>query len=159
MQLITRKALGVGALVAVVVSAGCDSANPVYPVQGKVTFEGNDLVGGGSIAFVPLGNQAGKTAGGEIAADGTYKLTTYKQGDGSMAGEFRVVITQVVEREPEPSRDGEKPGIPVTVVAPADRIPAIYSDHQQSPLIATVENKSLNEINFNLKRDAKPRGP
>jgi hypothetical protein len=146
--------------VVLAVSLGCgDGQVSVYRVRGKVTFEGKPMAGGGSIAFVPLGDQAGKTAGGEIAADGTYELTTYKPGDGSMAGEFRVVITQVTEREPDPTRDGERPGTSITVVGKADRIPAVYSDAQNSPLTATVEAKSLNELNFDLKRNAGPAHP
>src|SRR5262245_14866369 len=107
-----------GAAAVVLAAVGCSDGVTVYPVRGKVTFEGRPLPGGGSIALVPLAKQAGKAAGGEIAADGTYRLTTYKDGDGSMAGAFRVVITQVVEREALPSHDGERPGRPVAVVPP-----------------------------------------
>ena len=142
-----------------ILAAGCGDANPVYPVRGRVTFDGKPLRGGGSIAFVPVGNQAGKTAGGEIAEDGTYELTTYKPGDGSMAGEFRVVITQVTEREPDATKDGERPGKSITVVGKADRIPAVYADPYKSPLTAKVEAKGVNEINLDLKRDAGPPDP
>jgi hypothetical protein len=132
--------------------SGCGDAVRVFPVSGKVTFEGKPLRGGGSIAFMPLTNQAGKAAGGEIAEDGTYRLTTYKQGDGSMTGEFRVVIHQVVEREPEATPDGKRAPRPIPAVPVAERIPAIYSDAQKSPLTAKVEPKDPNEINFDLKR-------
>jgi hypothetical protein len=142
----------IGAPVVICAVLGCGDSGrvPVYPVQGKVTFNNRPLVGGGSIAFVPLGNQAGKTAGGEITADGKYELTTYGPGDGSMTGEFRVVITQVTEREPERTPDGKKAAQPTQVVGQADRIPAIYSDFQKSPLRAKVEAKSANEIDFVL---------
>ena len=53
------------------------------------------MKGGGAISFVPTSNQPGKAAGGEIKDDGTYELMTHKPGDGSMAGDFRVTITQV----------------------------------------------------------------
>ena len=82
------------------------------------------MKGGGSISFVPLGDQAGKTAGGEIKEDGTYELMTNKPGDGSMTGEFRVVIIQVTEREPEPHQ-GRREGAAkvLSLVGEADRIP------------------------------------
>ncbi len=70
-------------------------------MKGKVTFEA--LKGGGSISFMPTGKQEGRTGGGEIHEDGTYELTTFKSGDGSMEGEFRVVIHQSTEREPDAS--------------------------------------------------------
>jgi hypothetical protein len=143
-----------------VATVGCgDGRVTVYRVRGKVTFEGKPMAGGGSISFVPLTNQAGKTAGGEIAADGSYELTTYSAGDGSMAGEFRVVISQVTEREPDMTKDGERPGKSITTVGKADQIPAIYSDPQKSPLTAKVEAKDPNEINFDLKRNAGGQEP
>ncbi len=133
---------------------GCGSGgNPVYKVQGKVTFEGKPLPGGGSIAFVPLGMQAGKTGGGEIARDGTYRLTTYVEGDGSMAGEFRVVVMQGGDVEPPKTPDGQKAAKPPAPLTPAERIPGVYGDFDKSPLRATVEAKTLNEIDFTLKRD------
>jgi hypothetical protein len=149
--------MGAVAIAALVAAVGCGS-NRVYPVRGLVKFEGKPMVGGGSISFVPTGNQAGKAAGGEIATDGTYKLTTHKEGDGSMTGEFRVVILQVTEREPEPTRDGEKPGKSIPSVGGGDRIPLIYSDAMKSPLTAKVEAKD-NEINFDLKRNAGDEKP
>lgn len=130
----------------------------VYPVQGRVNFRGKPMVGGGSIAFVPVGRQAGKTAGGEIEEDGTYYLSTYSDGDGSIPGEFRVVITQVVESEPEaaPDRDGMGEAAPIAAagsrVDEADWIPTIYSDHQNSPLTARVEATGSNELDFELQQ-------
>ena len=141
-----------GTLALTLVSLGCGSSDDVkvYPVRGTITFEGRPLPGGGSISFVPLSNQEGKTAGGEIAADGTYRLTTYNPDDGSMAGDFRVVIIQVVEKEPKNSGDGQPPakappGLPI-----ADRIPTLYSNHQNSPLTAKVEEKGMNALDFDL---------
>lgn len=136
--------------------AGCGSSSkvpPVYAVSGLVTFDGKPLAGGGSIAFIPLKGQPGKTAGGTIDKEGRYTLSTHGDGDGSMAGEFRVVITQEVAQEPESVPDGS--GLtpkPVETVPPADRIGKIYSDYDKSPLTANVEEKSLNEIDFAIPR-------
>ena len=83
-------------LFVVLLTAGCGSGQvKVYPVKGKITYGGKPMVGGGAIALIPLGVQEGKTAGGHIAEDGTYSLTTYKDGDGSMPGEFRPVLLRV----------------------------------------------------------------
>ncbi len=108
------------------------------------------MVGGGSISFVPVNEQGGKGAGGEIAEDGTYQLTTWKPGDGCRPGEFRVLIHQSTSREPEVSPDGEKTRTAVSTVSAAERIPIIYSDPLQTTLKATVEAKSSNEIDFDL---------
>jgi hypothetical protein len=114
------------------------------------------MVGGGSIAFIPKDHQEGKTAGGTINPDGTYELQSYDTDgfDGSMAGEFQVLITQVVVEEPENTGDSDETGAvmeAVPAVAEADRIPLIYSDPVGTPLTAKVEAKELNEINFDLK--------
>lgn len=140
--------------------AGCGVSDRqrVYPVRGTVTFEGKAMPGGGSISFVPLNRQAGKTAGGEIRESGSYELTTYNPGDGSMAGEFRVVVMQAVTMEPkEAPRDGEKMpegGLTGLTVAEEDQIPMIYADVANSPLKATVEPKSNNVIDIDIKRVA-----
>lgn len=155
MQLL-RSTLGVvAAAVALLAAAGCNRSDraAVYPVQGRLTFEGKPLVGGGSIAFVFANGQNGKTAGGEIKPDGTYSLTTYVEGDGSMPGEFRVVVMQTLVKEPGASQDGQAvTSGPVSTVAEEDRIPEIYSDHRNSPLTARVEANPANEINLELKR-------
>jgi hypothetical protein len=141
-------------LALVVAAGGCGSGVTVYPVEGKVIYNGKPMKGGGAISLVPLGNQEGKAAGGEIDEDGNYKLTTHSPGDGSMAGEFRVIIIQVTDREPEATEDGQKTAQALQAVAPADRIPMIYADPLNSPLRATVEAKSKNEIDFQLKPQA-----
>lgn len=144
-----------GVYIVVLLALGCSSGNvTVYPVKGKITLDGKPMVGGGTISLIPVGNQPGKTAGGEIAEDGTYQLMTYKPGDGSMTGEFRVVILQVVEKEPIPTKDGEKVSKAAQSLPKGDRIPTVYGDAQKSPLTIKVEPKSLNEVNFDLKRSA-----
>jgi hypothetical protein len=133
---------------------GCGSSGNVktYPVKGKVTYAGKPMVGGGSIALMPMSSQEGKTAGGEIKDDGTYELMTYEPGDGSMAGEFRVVINQTTVKEPTATPDGSAaPTSTIFTVPKADQIPLIYGDIQNSPLTAKVEAKPSNELDFDLK--------
>jgi hypothetical protein len=155
MYLRQRSTAWLGAALLALGAAGCGGGNAsVYPVKGQITFEGKPMRGGGTIAFIPLSKQDGKAPGGEIAEDGTYVLSTYTSGDGSMTGEFRVVITQVVEQEPGASEDGQKVSKTTFAVPPADRIPAIYADPNNSPLTAKVEAKNPNELNFELKRQA-----
>ena len=144
--------IGPALLAAAALGCGDDSLD-VYPVRGKITFDGKPIVGGGSIAFMPTTEQEGKMAGGTITEDGAYEMSTYAEGDGSIPGEFRVVIVQVVETEPEATQDGQAPAeASGASVAQSDRIPAIYSDPYNSPLTATVEAKDLNEANFDLQR-------
>src|SRR4051812_48506293 len=91
--------------------AGCGNGHlRVYPVAGKILLDGQPMEGGGSIAFIPIEGQEGKAAGGSIdEEDGSYKISTYAEGDGSIPGKFRVVITQTATLEPEATPDGTAP--------------------------------------------------
>jgi len=144
----------VGVLLFSVVFSACSQSGQVktYPVKGRVTFEGKPMVGGGGISLVPLVDQPGKTAGGTIQPDGTYVLGTYKEADGSMTGEFRVVIFQETVKEGKAAADGSGGAIAgVSTVAAADRIPLVYADAAKSPLTTKIEPKA-SEIDFDLKR-------
>jgi hypothetical protein len=140
--------------IVVLAAAGCSPSGQVktYPVKGRVTFEGKPMQGGGAISLIPTTDQRGKTAAGTIKPDGSYLLGTYHEADGSMAGEFRVIIFQETVKEVAPAADGTAPSAAASsTVAPADRIPVVYASDRQSPLTATIEPKA-NEINFDLKR-------
>ncbi len=155
-----RQSASIGAsAVLLLFMTGCGGGADLYPVKGQVTLDGKPMKGGGSIAFMPLTNQEGKTAGGIIDENGNYELTTNEPGDGSMIGEFRIVITQTVEEEPEATPDGTKPVAASAALAAGDRIPLVYGDPDHSPLKAKVEAKDLNEINFDLDKGARGPGP
>ena len=88
----SAKRLAAGSLlgVAIVVAAGCRGGRlPVAPVQGKVLYRGNPLQFGG-VMFQP---NVGPPAKGKISSDGTFRLTTYREGDGAVVGTHRVRIT------------------------------------------------------------------
>ncbi len=141
------------ALVALMCGCGSNSNVTVYPVRGTVTFEGQPMQGGGSIAFIPAQGQVGKGAGGIIAEDGTYVLGTYTEKDGSMPGEFHVVIMQSVYDEPENLGDGVAPSKATgEKVKPEDRIPDTYGQVNATDLKVTVEAQKDNVIDLDLKR-------
>jgi hypothetical protein len=147
-----------------IATAGCGNSGnvTVYPVKGTVMFNGKPMLGGGSIAFIPTTSQKGKAAGGEIKEDGTFVMSTYGNGDGSMAGTFRVIITQSVYEEPENTGDSDSTPVakskePIAEVDKADRIPTIYSDGANSPATVTIEPKP-NELTITLEQAAAQRG-
>ena len=67
-----------------------------YPVKGKIVHDGKP-VPRGSVMFTPM--KGGPTATGDIGPDGTYRLTTYKPGDGAPVGEYRVAIMAMESME------------------------------------------------------------
>ena len=84
------------ALVALVSAEGCGPRHPAEtnPVSGNVVFaDGEPLATGGLIlleSFEAEGQQF--NARGEIQADGTFRLSTFDQGDGAVAGRHRVLV-------------------------------------------------------------------
>jgi len=88
----------VAALAALVLAAcwGCGPGAGTLPsliaVKGKVTYK-NQPVTTGVIQFEPDGY--GRTASGKLQSDGTFVLTTLKDGDGVVAGHHRISITGV----------------------------------------------------------------
>jgi hypothetical protein len=131
---------------------GCGSgAVKTYPVKGKVMYKGKPMVGGGSLSLQPLTNQEGATAGGTIDKDGNFVLTTYKEGDGSMAGEFRVLVFQKVFNEGAPTKDGEPPSKATADVPPADRIPPAYNNPLESQLKLTVKPEPQENVVLEIK--------
>jgi hypothetical protein len=73
---------------------GCGSGSVVppslIPVKGKVTYKGQPVTKG-IVRFEPDGY--GRMATGELKSDGTFELTTLKPGDGVVAGEHRVTVS------------------------------------------------------------------
>jgi hypothetical protein len=60
------------------------------PVKGKITYKGQPLTQGG-ITFEPVDDS--RPANGSIKPDGTFVLTTFKEGDGAVVGVHRVGVT------------------------------------------------------------------
>ncbi|WP_417734967.1 hypothetical protein [Rosistilla oblonga] len=146
-------------LLGFLVMLGCDGNNqvPTYVTTGVVHFEGKPMKGGGAISFVPVGKQTGMPAGGSIAEDGTFVMSTYGEGDGSVPGKFRVTIMQTTAAEPTMTQneDGSEPTMatePTVTVRPEDTIPLTYADPLNTPLEVEVMAQENNELTIELKR-------
>jgi hypothetical protein len=70
---------------------GAGTLPSLIPVKGKVTFKGEPLTSG-TIHFEP--DDFGRPATGKLQSDGTFVLTTLKQGDGVVPGHHKVSITE-----------------------------------------------------------------
>jgi hypothetical protein len=78
-------------LVILAVLAGCSDSDKhrTYPAAGVVQFsDGTPLTGGSVLCESPHGLAARATIGN----DGSFKLWTYVDGDGAVAGKHRVAI-------------------------------------------------------------------
>jgi hypothetical protein len=97
-------------VLAAMLCSSCGKANnqkPVFPVHGKIVYEGQPLPHA-FIVFHSLGDPGAKpvrpTAYGQD--DGSFTLTTYAAKDGAPAGEYAVTV----ECRIPPIDDNGKPG-------------------------------------------------
>jgi len=103
------RALVVMFIVSLLATAGCGSGNPTtYPVRGQVTYPNGMPVTVGMVEFEPMPREGVSlterlNARGLIHPDGTYFLTTFKDGDGAVPGRHRVIV-----HEPNPEADVEE---------------------------------------------------
>jgi hypothetical protein len=111
--------------------AGCDRGPKLYPVQGKVSYEGN-APEGASVVFAPVDGDHSKSASGKVQADGSYELETYPHGKGAFPGEYHVTVTWFTGN----AREQENP---------VNKLPQKYATTQTSGLTASVKEGN-NEI-------------
>lgn len=106
----------------------------------------------GRIAFYPL---KGRMAYGHLQPDGTYHLTTFRDGDGAVPGMHRVTITasRMIGGPRFQSWEEELSGAPT---ATTDQIsiewpvPELYARLETTPLTAEVVPGGTVTLNFDL---------
>ncbi len=131
-----RRWLGAACLALAAACTGCGDGRPeVYPVEGQV-FAGARPAARGTITFHPAGGTAEQyRPTGRIDEQGKFKLTTFKEGDGAPAGEYRVTVVWYLATRQSAQED------PV----PVNYLPPRYASAETSPLRATV-GKGTNTI-------------
>jgi hypothetical protein len=121
---VLRVALAAAVLVPL---ASCGSSVKLYPVRGKVFYDGQPAEGA-TVVFHRKGGPADSPKpSGTVGADGSFALSTHPHGDGAPAGDYEVIITWY----PPNSRGAENP---------KNKLPARYTDPAQSGLKATVRD-------------------
>ncbi len=118
------------ALAALPLLAGCGAdRGGMVPVSGRVTWEG-EAVTTGNVTFTPADAVTGRLASGQIQSDGTFTISTLKQGDGVLPGTYRVGISSA-------------PPPPIEVmegqVLPTGPVPTSYNNPTASGLEVTIE--------------------
>jgi len=108
------------------------SRKPVYPVTGHVYLK-QKPVAGATVIFHPVHAAVNDTSNpvGQVAADGSFKLTTYTNGDGAPEGDYVVTIEwRAPKRNPLEAN-------------PVDRLRGRYSDPKTSTLRARVDRQTV----------------
>ena len=141
-------------IVAAVVGCGPERRETV-PVTGRVMVGGQSLASG-TITFWP--DDGGPPAGGSIGADGTYRLTTYKDGDGAVLGTHKVTVQaeQVSETASAPKSINEEMKSRTLYSQPPVQVrqlvPARYAMRQSTNLTAEV-GRDTGSLDFDLVVD------
>jgi hypothetical protein len=75
----------------------------MVPIRGEVFYNGKPLTEG-TVLYLPT-KAGGRQARGDIQPDGTFRLTTLRDGDGAQKGEYGVVVIALKPHPGEPSRE------------------------------------------------------
>lgn len=130
-------------LVLVMGVGGCNSNPPTAPVEGKVLFDGEPL----QFGRVMFQNTAGgPPAIGEISSDGTFKMSTFADGDGATLGDHRVRITCYTMQDPSKASESGPMGDSLGALL----IPKKYTSLGASGLTATVVESDNPPLLFEL---------
>ena len=89
-------AMRIAAGIACSVFAGCGSSSELAKVRGRVEFDGKTLPTFEQAAVI-LQPSGGRLAKGIIANDGTFQLSTYRDGDGAVVGAAKISVSATVK--------------------------------------------------------------
>jgi hypothetical protein len=125
--------------------SGCDRGPQLAPVRGKVLFDGKPLEFG-SVMFQP---KSGQPARSEIRPDGTFELTTIRQGDGAVVGANHVRVT---------CWEGQRPAAPgagqdAEAALGASLIPKKYMSFEHSGITIEVKPEGHDALVIELTSD------
>jgi hypothetical protein len=118
----------------------CSSQKRVYPVEGKVLFDGRPAAGA-TVQFHPTGanDKEPIVPQAQVGTDGTFRLTTFEFEDGAPAGHYAITVFWGL-----PSKGGD--GIERILV------PARYLNPDTSGLTADVPEQESKLKPFLLTR-------
>jgi len=123
--------------------ASCHRGNdrPVFPVTGRVFFQGKPAEGA-RVTFVSLTDNDPKKPkpGAQVGNNGVFRLSTYASYDGAPPGRYAVLIVY-----PSPSQkiDDENAG--------PDLLQGRYADPKTTPLKAEIKEGTNDLEPFNLQ--------
>jgi hypothetical protein len=129
--------IGVPMFLAIVAClSGCGDGRPrTYPAGGRVVFADGAPLQGGNIELAPKEGTIKTSARAMIESDGTFRLSTFGDGDGALPGDYRVSIIPARHR-------GEEPG------KAARTMDGKYQSFDTSGLEANVSPDGANNFEF-----------
>jgi len=139
MKVAAVHSLRIATLLSLAVLVGC-SGNGIatYPVEGIVTLEDGTPLQTGTVEFNSI--ERDLTASGKIQSDGTFRLTTFKDGDGAVSGDHDAVVVQLISTEDLPLHDHDH----------GPTIDPKYSHYDSAGLSFTVHDDRTNAVKIVL---------
>lgn len=139
----------IGILLAAI--AGCGQGDSLkvpdlYPVTGKVTLDGDPLVGA-TLSLLPKDDTAGQVVTGTTAEGGNFSLVYSNGQPGCPAGQYQVYISKLVMPDGNPIPEGKT----AADVGAVDMVPEKYRsmDNIGGSVMIPVGGKT--DLNFELK--------
>jgi hypothetical protein len=122
------------------ICASCGRSN-IYPVSGKVTYQGANAPGA-TVFFYRHGDDSGNEPiiTGIVQDDGTFELVCGSQGKGAPPGDYDVLIEW---RQADSQSKGRPRRLP-------DKLNGRYADRKNPLLHATVEARAVQLEPFEL---------
>jgi len=152
--------------------AGCGRAQRwpalTEPATAVVRLDGKPLEGA-LVMLGPVGK--GYASQGTTAADGKATLTTFRRGDGAVAGLYKVIVSSEEVRDnpelklPDPAIDREAYNLARDQAAAAGKafylrrqlLPERYVSFETSGFEAEIRRGSVNEVVLELSSEAAPK--
>ena len=76
---------------------GCGNSQPTFPVKGQVVYpDGSTLPMGGKVVFQTADIDPPVTAKSYFDSSGYFELSTFREGDGAVAGKYEVAVFPTV---------------------------------------------------------------
>lgn len=120
---------------------------PTFRVTGRLTAPGT-TVEGAKVVFHTVSPVNGRdySAFGYTDARGIFKLQTFRDGDGAVAGQHVVTVEKLTWEQPPPVEQGDVVPPPVET----SHLPKKYRSTKTSRLTAEVTEDGPNEFVFEL---------
>ncbi len=136
-----ERSLLVGAMLLGFISCGHDNHQEVYPVAGKVLYQGNPAEGA-TVTLNAMDSDAAKTPkpGGQVQKNGEFRLSTFRSFDGAPAGRYAVTLVY-------PSADRKENG---ENVGP-DVLRGRYADPKTTPFHVEIKRQDNRLETFNIR--------
>jgi hypothetical protein len=123
------------------VPVGCGrKQGGMNPTTGQV-FVGGRPAANATVIFYPQGVKDVKAyPAATVAPDGSFRVTTHKDGDGAPEGDYIVTIVWPEDKRPDAEKEDDRP----------DRLGGRFADPATSPLRASVKKGKNDLARFDL---------